>query len=137
MNLSFHEKSLWLMLASLLACFGYYFAQVLPSAAANVMPQQVALFVFAVVVLVLLQIAGHVVIALLDRRTGTDERDRMIGLLGTRNAAYVLASGVFLALCVALIIPGNFVFMHVLLGAWVLAQLVETASQLFLYRRGS
>jgi hypothetical protein len=32
-------------------------------------------------------------------------------------------------------VPGNFAFTHVLLGAWVLAQLVETGSQLWLYRR--
>ena len=34
-------------------------------------------------------------------------------------------------------IKGNFVFTHVLLGFWVLAQLVEIASQLVLYRRGA
>jgi uncharacterized BrkB/YihY/UPF0761 family membrane protein len=135
--MSFHEKSLWLMFASLVVCCGGYFALALPSGAQNVMPQEVALFVAAVVALVVMQIVGHVILALLDRRTDSDERDRMIGLIGTRNASYVLASGVFFALCSALIIPGNFVFMHVLLGAWVLAQLVETGTQLVLYRRGS
>jgi hypothetical protein len=137
MNASFHEKSLWLVFASLVVCFGLYFAQVLPSGGQNVMPQEVALFVAAVVLLVVLQIVGHIIIALMDRRTSTDERDRMIGLIGTRNAAYVLASGVFLSLCSALVVPGNFVFMHVLLGSWVLAQLVETGTQLVLYRRAS
>ena len=61
----------------------------------------------------------------------------MIELKGTRNAAYVLATGVFLALCAALLTEGNFVFSHVLLGAWVLAQLVQIGSQLVLYRRGA
>ena len=56
---------------------------------------------------------------------------------GTRNAAYVLASGTFFALCAALLTKGNFVFTHVLLGFWVLAQLVEIGSQLVLHRRGA
>jgi hypothetical protein len=48
----------------------------------------------------------------------------------------VLATGVFLALCAAMVTQGNFVFTHLLLGFWVLAQLVEIGSQLYLYRRG-
>jgi hypothetical protein len=137
MSLSFQEKSLWLMFVALIAGFGFYFVTVLPADAANVAPQQVVLFTLAVVLLVIVQIVGHVAIAIVDRRTETDERDRLIGLKGTRNAAYVLATGVFLALCAALVTEGNFVYTHVLLGSWVLAQLVEIGSQLFLYRRGA
>lgn len=98
---------------------------------------QVALFVLAVVVLVIIQIAGHIVIAIADRRTEPDERDRLIELKGARNASYVLATGVFLALCAALLTEGNFVFTHLLMGFWVLAQLVEIGSQLFLHRQGA
>ena len=137
MNMSFQEKSLWLIFASLIAVFGAYFSMVLPSSAPNVLPRQVALFGVAVVLLVILQIVGQVVIALIDRRGDTDERDRLIGLIGTRNGAYVLATGVCTALASALLIPGNFAFIHVLLGFWALAQLVETGTQLVLYRRGS
>jgi hypothetical protein len=124
------------MFVSLAAGFGFYFVTVLPTDAANVMPHQVALFAVAVVMLVILQIAGHIVIAVMDRRTETDERDRLIGLKGTRNAGYVLATGVFFALCAAIVTEGNFVFTHLLLAFWVLAQLVEIGSQLFLYKRG-
>jgi len=137
MNLSFHEKSLWLMFVSLVAGFGWYFATALPAAGTNVMPHQVVLFGLAVAALVVMQIAGHLVIAIVDRRTQSDERDRLIELKGSRNASYVLASGVFAALCAALVTEGNFVFMHVLLGFWVLAQLVEIGSQLLLHRRGA
>jgi hypothetical protein len=136
MDLSFRERSLWLMLLSLLAVFGYYFATVLPSSAVNIGPEHAAPFALAVVVLVIMQVVGHAVIAWVDRRTGEDERDRLIELTGTRNAAYVLATGVFGALCAAILTTGNFVFAHVLLGAWVLAQVVEIASQLLLQRRG-
>lgn len=139
MDMSFQEKSLWLMFVSLVGVFGYYFLTILPTDAVNVMPHQVVLFVLMVVVLVIMQIAGNIVIAIVDRHPDaeTDERDNLIELKGTRNGAYVLATGVFFALCAALVTRGNFLFTHILLGFWVVAQLVEIGSQLFLYRRGA
>ena len=137
MDLSFQEKSLWLMFVSLIGSFGFYFMSVLPTQVVNLMPHQVVLFVLAIVLLMLMQVVGHIVIALVNRRTETDERDRLIELKGSRNGAYVLATGVFLTLCAALVTEGNFAFTHILLGFWVLAQLVEIGSQLFLYRRGA
>lgn len=137
MGASFQEKSLWLMFLSLAGVFGFYFVTVLPADAANVRPHQVVLFTVAVVMLVIMQVVGHIVIAIVDRNARTDERDRLIALKGTRNAAYVLATGVFLALCAAMVTEGNFVFTHVLLASWVVAQLVEIGSQLFLYQRGA
>jgi uncharacterized BrkB/YihY/UPF0761 family membrane protein len=137
MDLSFQEKSLWLMFGSLLAVFTFYFGSVLPSDAVNVLPHQIMTFVLALAVLVVIEVVGHIVIAIVDRRTDTDERDKLIQLKGMRNAGYVLATGVFFSLCAALMSDGNFVFTHVLLGSWVLAQLVEIGSQLVLYRRGA
>lgn len=81
-SLSFHEKSLWLMLVSLVAAFGVYFACPPCRAPADVLPHQVALFAVMVGVLVATQVAGHIVIALVDRRTETDERDHLIELEG-------------------------------------------------------
>jgi hypothetical protein len=141
MPISFHEKSLWVSLAGLLLAFGGYFYSayltVLPTTAAkNVLPQQAGLFIAATVVLVVLLVAGHVVVALLDRRVETDERDRSIELRGGRYGSYVLATGVFVALCTSLMTEGNAVMAHVLLGSWVLAQGVEIVSQLVMYRHG-
>lgn len=79
----------------------------------------------------------HILLAFADRRAETDERDRLIALKGTRNGAYVLAVGVFVSQCVAIATEGNFAFTHVLLGWWVLAQLVEIGSRIYFYRRGS
>lgn len=137
MDLSFQEKSLWLMFGSLVTVFLFYFGTVLPNEAVDVLPQQIGTFVLALIILVVMQIAGHIVIAIVDRRAETDERERLVQLKGTRNAGYVLATGVFLALCSALMSEGNFIFTHVLLGSWVLAQLVEIGSQLILLRRGA
>ena len=139
MGLSFQEKSLWLIFVSLVGCFGFYFAVVLPpDPDANfVRPDQVVLFAVAVGFLVIVQIVGHAVIAILDRRATTDERDRLIGLKGSRNAGFVLATGVACSLWLAVITTGNFLFTHVLLAFWVLAELVGIATQLYLHRRGA
>lgn len=135
--MSFQEKSLWLTFTALLVAFGWYFATVLPAQGDRLLPEQVTTFFVAVAVLVVAQIAGHVVIAIADRRTRPDERDRWIQTKGARNGSYVLATGVFFSLCTAVLIEGNFWFAHVLLGSWVLAQLVEIASQLAMHRRGA
>ena len=137
MNFSFREKSLWLMLIGLVVIFTFYFATVLPSNATNVEPQHMATFALAALILAIVAVVGHIVIAIVDRRTATDERDRLIELKGKRNANYVLVTGVFLALCIPLLTKGTFLLTHVLLGFWVLAQLVEIGSQLFLLRQGA
>ena len=134
--MSFHEKSLWLTLAGLLGAFGWYFAAVLPAPGADVLPSQVGTLAVAVALLVVAEIAGHIVIAVVDRRTARDERDRLVQLKGMRNGAIVLAAGVFWSLCTAIVTDGNFWFVHVLLAFWVLAQVVEIASQLAMYRLG-
>lgn len=147
MNLSFHEKSLWLMLAALLLSFGWYFGIVLPEhlglvqsaerpRSLTIHPTQVTLFGLAVAMAVGVSVVGHVCIALVDRRTDTDERDQLIALRGARLGSVVLACSVFLALVTAVLTRGNFAFAHVLLLGWVLAQVVEIVSQLWLYRHG-
>ena len=135
--MAFREKMLWLLFASLIGVFGFYFVTVLPGAGKDVMPGHVARFVAVVAVLVVIQVVGAIVLAVLNRpRDEADERDRLIGLRSTRNGSYVLAVGVFCSLTAAVFTEGNFVFTHLLLGFWVVAQLVELGSQLFLYRRG-
>lgn len=142
--MSFQEKSLWLLFVSLIGIFGVYFASVLPGAARNVTPGQIGLFAALVALLVVIQIVGSIVLAASGKLSGslagrhdTDERDRFIGLTSTRNGSYVLVVGVCLSLCAALVTEGNFLFTHLLLAFWVLAQLVEIGSQLFQYRRGA
>jgi hypothetical protein len=134
--MTFKEKSLWLMGTSLLAVFGLYFGWVLPAPGPDVLPSQIVRFALVVALLVPVQIAGHTVLAIADRRTDPDERDRIIGLIGERNGGFTLAVGVFLSLFLAVFTEGNFLFTHVLLAFWVLAELVSIGTALWLYRRG-
>src|SRR5688572_4450263 len=113
MHISFREKSLWLLLISLLAAFALYFASVLPARVANVASTHVMSFIGMLILLVAVQVVGHVVLAIANRRElqariHSDERDVLISLKSTRLASYILAVGVFCSLCVALLVPGNF-----------------------------
>ncbi|GAB6194734.1 hypothetical protein [Lysobacter xanthus] len=141
MPMSWKERSQWVVLATVLLVYGRYFADVLPGHGADVGPADIARFITAVVALVMLQVAGHVVLAVLGRRAlergvQADERDTLIGLRAARIGGHVLAVGVFAALAVALQVPGNFAFVHVLFGALVVSHVVEVATRLALYRRG-
>lgn len=142
MSLSFREKSLWVVSAGLVGTFALYFAGALAIGgngidSTDVGVNHAAMLGVATVILVVTQIVGHAIIAIVDRRTETDERDRLIALKGSRNGGFVLAIGAFAALTAALLTKGNFVCSHVLLGFWVLAQLTENVSQLASYRRGA
>ena len=142
MSLSFMEKSLWVVLIALTLPMGGYLWSAAsqltgPGAARDLVPAQALQFIGATVLMVLVLAVGHALIAIADRRTEPDERDRQIELRGERVGAFVLATGVFLALCSALVWQGNALVSHVLLGAWVLAEAVSTASQLLMHRSGS
>ncbi len=141
MNLSFREKSLGLLVLSLIVIFGFYFASVLPAQFTNVMPSHIMSFIGMLILLIVIQIIGNTLIAIASRRelaakVLSDERDALINLTSSRLGSYVLSFGVSCSLCIALFVPGNFAFVHTLLAFWVLSQVVETVSQLILYRRG-
>lgn|SRR5690606_36990330 len=140
MNITFREKSLWLLLVSLCAAFGIYFAVALPNASPQVKPTEIAAFIGIIVVLVVVQIISHTLLGIASRRElaaniQADERDALVRLKGTQVGSYVLAVGVFFSLCVGVFVKGNFAFVHVLLAFWVLAQATEYATQLVLYRQ--
>lgn len=144
--MSFREKSLWVMLLGLAGASAFYSYNVasvnqvlqpdIDWRAMRVLPPMVGLFIAAVVVLVVFSVVGHAVMAIVDRRTEADERDRLIELKGERVGGFVLAAGVFFSLWLAVVSTGNFAFTQLLLGFWVLAQASDYAVQLWLHRRG-
>ena len=142
MSITFREKSLWVTLLGLGLTFGGYFGSVYATSrhlpvSKDLLPLHAGLFIGATVALVVILVAGHIAMALLDRRTEPDERDRSIELRAGSYGSFVLATGVVLALCAAVLTEGNAVMAHVLLGFWVLAQGVDIVCQLVLHHRGS
>ena len=142
MPMSFREKTQWIALLAVFVVFARYFAQALPAHGPDIAPQDVVRFIGAIVLLVVLQVVGQAALAIASRREAArgiqqDERDMLIGLRASRISLHVLGVAVFTALVTALTVPGNFAFVHVLFGGWVLAQVVELAARVAMYRRGA
>ncbi len=133
--LTFREKSLWVVVLSTSVVYAFYFWRAVSIGSAE--PWRVGgLFVEAVILLVALQIAGQIAIALRSHPERDDERDRLIATAATRNAYWVLVAGAWLVIGVAVLSLGTFWAVHAMLLAIVLAELTRWASQLFYYRHG-
>jgi len=136
---SYQEKSLWLSLLALLIAFGGYFlsasTMLLNTPFGDVSTQQAGAFGAATALLVTIIVAGEIVLAIIDRNAETDERDRWIAARGERWGGCVLGITVFAALATATQTTGNALMAHVLLGGWVLSEIVSVGTRLFLYRR--
>jgi len=138
MNTSFKENYQWVNLIGVAAIYGYYFAKILPPAGRDVTAEQIVLFASLLVLLVVIHIIGAIVLIALARfkDPDPDERDRLVGLKARRSASWVLALGTAAGMAAAWFTEGNFWVMHTLLASMVLAQLAESATQVFYYRRG-
>ena len=135
---SFEEKSVWVQLISLLIVLGGY-SIVSGTMLANgvmLLVPYVPVFAVAVVVLLLVMAFGYIAAALSGKREKPDERDRQISWRAESNSSWVLASGVFFALC-ALILQLQPVWVaHLLLLFWFASELVKLILQAVYYRRG-
>lgn len=137
--MSFEEKSTALMLGILLLVYGWYFATVIESVVEGDVTNtgyqgRLIVTVFAVIILA---IVGHIVIAAV--RPGeaghADERDRLIDLKGEWPGGFVLGTGVFAGIVLAVIEAEHFWIANALLLAMVLSEVTSSVAKLVLYRR--
>ena len=138
MKIGFRENLQWITLISVAGIYGYYFAKVTPPASPDVSTEDIVLFTMMLVLLIVIHIVGAIILISLEhfKESILDERDKLIYLKGGRNASWVLASGTCVGIACAFFIEGNFWVVHALLASLVLAQLLESATQIFYYRRG-
>ncbi|APV48838.1 hypothetical protein BWI17_03585 [Betaproteobacteria bacterium GR16-43] len=138
MNASFEEKSVWIQLVSLVAVLGSYFAiaGLMLSKGVTVIVAYVPLFFVAVVLLVVVLVAGHVVAALASKPEGRDERDRLIGWRAESNSAWILAVGVCAAITGLVASIENVYIAHLLVLSMLLSEVAKNVFQLVYYRRG-
>lgn len=138
MNNGFNENFQWISFFGVAGIYGYYFSKVLPPAGPDVTAEQIVFFTVLIVLLVVIYIVGAILCTALDRFKDyeEDERDKLIRLKGRRSASYILALGVAVGMACAFFTQGNFWVMHALLGTLVVSQLIESATQIFYYRRG-
>ena len=149
MDLSYQEKGILGSLVAMVAVYGYYFASVLRDTSH---PEfgggSLARLVFAVVVIIVIEIVYHIVLALESKPEPKDERDILIECKAYRNAYFLLASGAFLVIGSVImaslmrdatptrIVATPFLIVNLVLFFMVLAELMKFLTQLFYYRRG-
>ena len=154
--MGFREKMLWASAATTVVIWGWYFlgfVSALEGPVFNV-GAEIGKFLFAVVALTVVQVVAAIVLALsspADAQAPADDRDREFALVAYR-AAFVTLSVLIATLTVVapmtmltapawlggkpmVLVP--IVISNALLLSLVIAELVRSATQLFLYRKGS
>ena len=146
MDISFREKSAWACLVTTGVVYVPYFAFIgqLIHQGKLLLPLMIVVFVGAVIAQIVLMIVYHIVIVIRTREEAKDERDRIIELVAIRNAHWVLVVALWL------LVPGGTMLAPVFpvlssvlvigqlgLLCFVLSELVNYATQVYCYRRGS
>ena len=157
MNLAFREKVLWINLLATLLLVGWYIVarQIDQPFDGGAIWSYLKVCIWVVV----LEVFVIAVLAAKSRPEKPDERDRGIALRGYRWGYFVLAIGLGVALWQTAVgalgdwlagtVPPDspmvaladaqgspIVIIHLILGALILAEVVKSAVQLVLYRRG-
>jgi hypothetical protein len=153
MGLSFQEKSVWVSLAVIVAAYGFYFAKVVQAPGMSAQ-DTLGLLAGLVLLIIIVEIALHIALAVWRRPEPADERDRLIAAKAARNAYAVVLVGLFAAAGQSLFanlagveIGGAGPFdapslsagftVHMLVLAVATAEAVKYGSQLVYYRRGA
>ncbi|HEX2513245.1 MAG TPA: hypothetical protein VH257_00975 [Chloroflexota bacterium] len=139
MDMSFEEKSAWIVLCSLVGVFGLYFlvaARMLTAGVTDAVAPFVPLFAVVVVLLVIVLAVGHAAAAIVARPDGPDERDKQIERRAESGSSWILAVGV-LAAAFGLALPlGRAWIANGLLMALFVSEVVSYGLRLYFYRRG-
>ena len=142
--MTYKEISRCMSAAVLIAVYGYYFAHV----GAHEAGDTIAFLSKIVLLVVVLEVALHVALAIFHRPERTDERDRLISAKGFRNAYFVMVAGALCAIVqvlapevlhgVSLIggLPPEIGAAHVLVLTLIGATLFNDVSIIVYYRAG-
>ena len=138
MDTSFEEKSAWIQLVSLVVGLGGYLAiaGLMLSNGVSVLPPFVPVFVVAIVLIVAVNIAGHVVAAITSRSDGADERDRLIGWRAESGSSWILGVGVIGAIMALILSVDDVWVAHLLLISLFGSEVAKDVLQIVYYRRG-
>ena len=138
MDTSFEEKSVWVQLLSLVVGLGGYLvvAGLMLSNGISALPAFVPVFAVAIVLIVAINIAGHVVAAVAGRADEPDERDRLIGWRAESRSSWILGVGVIAAIIALIGSVGGVWIAHLLLISLFASEAVKEVLQIVYYRRG-
>ena len=139
MDTSFEEKSVWIQLVGLVVGLGGYLgvAGLMLSNGVSALPAFVPVFAVATILVVAINIAGHVVAAVLGRPDEADERDRLIGCLAESRSSWILGVGVIGAIVALILSVGGVWVAHLLLLSLFGSEVAKDVMQIVYYRRGT
>ncbi|HEX4024007.1 MAG TPA: hypothetical protein VHX52_04785 [Steroidobacteraceae bacterium] len=137
--MSLREKTIASQIVAILVVYGFYGARLWGQPLTR--PDAVGTLVGITVWMIVVSIVFHVTIAAYARSYGKldriDERDRLVALLGSRNAYRTLAAGVWCIVVLAIAnVPHGLLF-YAAMGIFALAELVRLGSELLYYRLGA
>jgi hypothetical protein len=141
--MSFREKSAWITLITLVAMtvfWALHFPWGRPfTLAPGPDPQVFHALVLATVSFVVIEIVAHVIVAVRAPREANapaDERERLIGLKATRIGAYVYAILSLSAIFLIHLGANQIGLAYLVLGSFVVAEIVSYTARIVFYRRG-
>lgn len=149
MNLSCQEKGIAGSLAAALLIYGNYFAESIARWRDGVPDHDaVGRLLGTIALLVVIEVAYQIVIAVVEPPSPKDERDRLIDANSNRNAYAVLVVSLALLITGVIVIEGissaewspvpltPLLLAQVMLAALVAAEVVKGVTQLYYYRAG-
>lgn len=138
MNVSFEEKSVWIQLVGMVIGLGIYFviAGQMALSGVRAMPAYAAVFMVAVVGMVIFLIIAHILAAIMGKPEQSDERDRLINWRSEHNSAWVAAVGMLAAITCMVFGVENVWTANLLLLSLALSEILGFVLRLVYYRRG-
>jgi len=151
--MSYKERSIWVSLFVTLYIWVNYFSQVYSAAADLTLTVDLIkdLLIEVVIMTVILEIALKIFIAIIDDKDADyseDERDKLIMLLGAKQAYNILSFTIIVAV-VHLLFPGptqfvtynlnlpqEYAVINLIILGGLIAEVAKFATQVFYYRRG-
>lgn len=136
---SFEERSAWVQLLGLGLTLGAYFmfAGSMLARGVREMAPFIAVLAVCMVLLILVQIAGHIVAAVVGKPEDADERDRLIGWKAEARSSWVLGAGVFCGItALAFSVEAVWVANGLLLSLFA-SEMLKLVLQVVSYRRGA
>ena len=137
--MSFREKTAWFTLIAILLVSALFFAHGPYIFAGDVRMWELHLVGLCIAAFILIEVVAYVVLYVRnpkDARTPKDERERLIDLKALRLAAYVYVLGSFLAIIASVHAPSGATVGFLVLGAFVVAEIVNYSARIIYYRRG-
>lgn len=139
-SVTFTEKSAWVMCGALWITGSLYLRPVIEAViTGSAVPVSGPSFIAFVVILVILSIMGHIMVAVAnpnDTDHVLDERDHQIAHRAGHWSGLVLGGLVITGLLYYLVNRDGELLFHMMFGAVIVAQFIEYATLIYVYRRG-